>query len=234
MSLHQLIAVFDKANSFFGFFILLGFVLSIYNLRNTNAQLKLVAIINLSYLLLTFLISTKIGSWVNYYTPNVIVTIILIFGTLQSSALKENLNFELLLNSYLILSSLIYFSLQCYNYTLPFIKTNKQNYLKTYNDYKRLSIKFKLDKNVYIFVPTPLLRNFYALNNCMVNTEYYHQASYTYNKFKKDKKHNLKYILFKENESFIVNDIINFFSIDINNYILEKENDYLIYSRKRK
>ena len=232
MSLHQLIAVFDRANTFFGFFILTGLILSIYHLTKRNQKLKLLSIIYLLYILISLLISTKIGSWVNYYTPNVILTIILVFGTLHNSSLQNNTSLNLLVRFYLVLSSMVYLSLQCYNYTLPFLKSTKHEYIKAYQDFNLLNKRLPITKNEFIFVPTPLLRNFYATNNCMVNTEYYHQASFTYDIIQKDKKNKLKYIIFKENERFIVNDIVSFFSIDLKLYELKKLNEFIVYSRK--
>jgi hypothetical protein len=213
MSIHQMIAVFDRANSFFGFFIVTGVVLSIYNLFKGAKTLKFYSLINLFYLIISLGISTKIGSWVNYYTPNVIITILLIFGTLYTIRFKNNNELKYIIYGYITISSLIFLSLQVYNYTIPFIKSHEQEYKNVYNDYKKLKNEFPLAKNEFIFTPTPLLRNFYALNNCMINTEYYNQASYNYYDFKIDDKENLKYIISKKEEILLVNNIVHFFPL---------------------
>ncbi len=232
MSIHQMIAVFDRSNSFFGFYLIIGLILSIYNLLRGHKLLQLLSIINLFYLFISLGISTKIGSWVNYYTPNVIITVILIFGTVFSNNYKKSREFQIITYVYIIFSAFIYLTLQAYNYTLPFIKNYKNQYISSYKEYQYLANKFPISKNEFIFTPTPLLRNFYALNNCMVNTEYYNQASYRYEHFKNNTKTKLKYIIFEKDEISLVNNIVSFFSINLKNYEIEEHNSYLIYKRK--
>ena len=232
MSFPQFVAVFDRANSFFGFFIISGIVLSIFNLYRGTLLLKLFSVLYLFYFFLSIATSFKLGSWVNYYTPNVILSILVLFATLFNYKELNNVLLHKLIWLMLTLLSFVYIVLQCYNYTYPFLKPTKDQYYKTFDEYHVLKRRFPIQKNNLVFVPTPLLKNFYAVNNSFLNIEYYNYASFKYLNIKNGKTENLKLIICKKNEFWIIQNISNFFALNLNDYSKYNFRDYIVFYRK--
>ena len=232
MSFPQFVAVFDRANSFFGFFIISGIVLSLFNLFKGTLFLKLFSFLYLFYFVLSIATSFKLGSWVNYYTPNVILSILVLFATLVNYKELNNVLLHKLIWLKLTLLSFVYIVLQCYNYTYPFLKPTKDQYYKTFDEYRVLNRRFPIQKNNFVFVPTPLLKNFYALNNSFLNIEYYTYASFKYHRIKSGNTKKLKIIICKKNEYWIVQNISNFFALNLNDFSKYNFKDYIVFYRK--
>jgi hypothetical protein len=232
MSFPQFVAVFDRANSFFGFFIISGIIMSIFNLFRGTLLLKLFSVLYLFYFFLSIATSFKLGSWVNYYTPNVILSILLMFATLFNYNELNSVLLHKLIWLKLTLLSFVYIVLQCYNYTYPFLKQTKHQYYKTFGEYRALNSCFPIQKNNFVFVPTPILKNFYAVNNSFLNIEYYNYASFKYQNIKSGKTENLKLIICKKNEFWIVQNISNFFALNLNHYSKYNFRDYIVFYRK--
>ena len=232
MSFPQFVAVYDRANSFFGFFIISGIVLSLFNLFKGTLLLKLFSFLYLFYFVLSIATSFKLGSWVNYFTPNVILSILLLFATLVNNKELNNVVLHKLIWLKLTLLSFVYIVLQCYNYTYPFLKPTKYQYYKTFGEYRVLNRYFPISKNNFVFVPTPLLKNFYAVNNSFLNIEYYNYASFKYHRIKSGNTKKLKLIICKKNEFWIVQNISNFFALNLNDYSKYNFKDYIVFYRK--
>ena len=234
MSLFQLLAVFNRAFTFYGFFICIGLVLGIkYCFKYKIITIHFIGILAVFYFLLALATSTKIGSWVNYYTPFVMISIVLGIYYMENKTLK--IKIITFVRYSFILLSFIYLYSQLYNYTYPFIKfsaNNEKYYLSKYNEFEYLKKKYKIRQNDNIIVTNHLLRNFFAENSIMVNIEYYNQASYSYKRFKKDSNKDIKYIIFNKSEKLGVDFLVNYFHVNLSQYNLNTSKGYYVYILK--
>jgi hypothetical protein len=225
-SIKQMIAVFDKAFSIFGMFICLGIIIGIYYCTKfKNTIENFIGILCVYYFILALSLSTKIGSWINYYTPFVIIAIILLYNFFKKHSINTFLNVSVILFSFIFLSR------QIYNYTMPFLKfaENKELYLREYKTIESLKQKLHLKKSDKIIAPNQLHRNFLANNTILVNIEYYNQASYKYENIKRTKNKKIKYFIYKRENQETINFLTNYFKIDTLKYKKEIISDLNVY-----
>lgn len=233
-SIHQMISVFDRAFSFYGFFICIGLVVSfIYCVQLNNKTVNFFGIVSVFYFLLALAISTKIGSWINYYTPFVILSTIIIMYYFENKLVIKN-NFYLIRYSFVVFSFIFLFR-QLYNYTYPFLdmsSSNKNIYTSKYEEYMYLKKTFNIQKNNHVITTDYLMRNFFATNSVIVNLEYYNQASYLYTNFKANNNKLIKCIIFKNTEKSTIIFLSNFFNINLNDYDLSYTKSFSILTLK--
>lgn len=233
-SVHQMISVFDRAFSFYGFFISIGLILSLkYCFQFKDKKHHFLGVISVFYFLLALAISTKIGSWINYYTPFVILSTILIMVYFEDKLFNKN-QFHLVRYCFMLFSFIFLFR-QLYTYTYPFIDVsdaNKKIYTSNYESYKRIKKTYNIKKNDKVITTDYLMRNFFASNSVMVNMEYYNQASYKYADFKAAKNKLIKCIIFKKSEKSTIHFLSNYFNINLKDYELSSTKSFSILSLK--
>ena len=225
-TLNQLISVFYRFTDFYLINLILGLVVAIVVYFNKDKRLHLISIFCFYYLILALLLSSKLGSWINYYYPFLIFSTILII-----SYFSKNLHVIYMI---FILYASIFNSKIIYHYTSPFIKVNKEyiNYKKTYNDYQKINAKLKMKKNDYALIPNILLRTFSYRNSIMINTEYYSFTKFKYRNLIRFQKEKIKHIIFKKEEELATNYLISFFKINLINYRKTDIDKYTIYTHK--
>jgi hypothetical protein len=233
-SLKQIIVVFDRAYGFYSLHFVLGIITSIYYIsKYPKEKISLVSILSLFYLLVATATSSKSGSWVNYYTPYILFTTILIFSFFaQLTYTSKKIN-PLFSFSIAIAISMLYLFKQVYVYTSPFISFSKgkNQYYTEFKEINILKSKLKIDKNDFILTANQLDRNFLANNSIMINTEYYNYASYTYDSFKKQKNKKIDYIIFKQKDRPSIDYLLQFFNVSTKKYKKLKIKDFYILKK---
>ena len=231
-SISQMITIFDRAYSIYGIIMTLGILTTgFYCYRIKNVKINFIGIIGVFYFMLALVLSLKIGSWINYYTPFLIISIFTCSYFYHTQLiLKTNFSSINLLFTFI---AMIFMFHQLYNYTAPLIlKSYHQEYNREYLACKKLNLHLKLTKNEHIIIPNQLDRNFFAKNSVMVNSEYYNQASYKYKQFRSKRNKNIKYIVFKNNENETIDFLTNYFNIDLKHYTYNKINQFNVYQYK--
>jgi hypothetical protein len=230
-SIQQIIGVFDRAYGFYMIHFVLGLISSVYLLyKNRKDTIALFAIASIFYFFVAVATSSKSGSWVNYYTPYIIFSsIIIIYFLAQLNFNKRKLN-PFLIISVSILIAVFFILKQIYVYTSPFLNHSKgkKEYYNALHNVKILKTKINIKKEDKILILNQLSRNFLAQNSIMINTEYYNYASYSYNSFKNKKKKKINYIVYKENEKPTVDYLIQFFRVSTENYDTIKINEFVV------
>ena len=233
-SLQQIIVVFDRAYGFYAFHFVFGIISSIYFIiKHPKEKITLFSILSIFYLFVAIATSSKSGSWVNYYTPYIIFSTILIFSFFSKliySSLKINPQFSF----YIALSFSVFFLFkQIYVYTSPFLthSNGENHYYKEFNEIIKLKSKLKISKNDFILTANQLDRNFLANNSIMVNTEYYSYASYKYESFKKQKNKKIDYIIYKIKDKPSIDYLLQFFNVSTENYSEFKINNFHILKK---
>jgi hypothetical protein len=189
-------------------------------------KIQLLLITISCYFLFGILTSSKIGSWVNYYTLFLMFSFVFIFVILDLIHLE--------LKSYLFyfqfvvsITLFIFLYRQTFHYLSPFLKfrENKSYYFERYEEYQLINKKFKISKDDNVMVMNYLQRNFFGVNSLMVNIEYYGISKFNYSNFKKQKSKNIKYIIKNKKELPIVQNLCRFFNVDTTKYFTSYEND---------
>lgn len=233
-SIKQIIIVFDRAYGFYAFHFIIGIITSIYFIiKHPKEKISLFSVLSLFYLSVAIITSSKSGSWVNYYTPCIIFSTIIIFSFISKifySAININP-----ISSFLIAVTLSMFFLlkQVYVYTSPFLiyEKGKYEYYSKYYNIQNLKSKLQIKKTDKILILNQLNRNFLAENSIMINTEYYNYASYTYDRFKKNKNKNIRYIIYNEKDKPTLNYLLQFFNVSTKNYSEFKINNFHIMKK---
>ena len=230
-SIKQIIGVFDRAYGFYMIHFVLGLICSIYFLiKNRKDTIALFAIASIFYFFVAFATSSKSGSWVNYYTPYIIFSTIVIFYFLTSLSFKKEMLPPLVTTSFAIIIACLFIFKQIYVYTSPFIKPNNGNteYFTHYKFIQKIKSKLKISKHDKVLTINQLDRNFLAENSIMINTEYYNYASYSYQTFKKQSDKNIDYIIYNLKDKPTVDYLINFFNVSTLRYDTTKINDFRV------
>lgn len=231
-SISQLITIFDRAYSIYGIIMTLGILTTgFYCYRIKNVKINFIGIIGVFYFMLALVLSLKIGSWINYYTPFLIISIFTCSYFYHTQLILKT-NFSTI-NLLFTCIAMIFICHQFYNYTAPHVlKSKRQEFNEEYLACKKLRLILKLEKKDNIIIPNQLDRNFLAENSVMVNMEYYNQASYKYKQFKLKANKNIKYIIFKEKEKESIDFLINYFKIDLQQYNYSKMDQFNVYTYK--
>ena len=230
-SIQQIIGVFDRAYGFYMIHFVLGLICSIYFLiKKRKEYIALFSLASLFYFFVALATSSKSGSWVNYYTPYIIFSSIVIVCFLSSLSFKNEILSPLFTISFgMVISGLFIFK-QVYVYTSPFIKLNngKVEYYTHYKTIQKIKSNLKISKHDKVLTINQLDRNFLAENSIMINTEYYNYASYSYQTFKKQSNKNIDYIFYKLKDKPTVDYLIQFFNVSIVKYNTVKINNYIV------
>jgi hypothetical protein len=233
-SLQQIIVVFDRAYGFYAFHFVFGIISSMYFIiKHPKEKIALFSILSIFYLFVAISTSSKSGSWVNYYTPYIVFSTILIF-TFFSKLIYSSLKINPLFSFYIAVSFSVFFLFkQVYVYTSPFLihSNGKDHYYKEFNEIIKLKSKLKISKNDFILTANQLDRNFLANNSIMINTEYYSYASYKYESFKKQKNKKIDYIIFKIKDKPSIDYLLQFFNVSTENYSEFKINNFHILKK---
>lgn len=227
----QSISVIKRYSNFFILNLILGLALSIlYIIKNKNVIIKIISFYTLFYFCLAFILSLKMGAWINYYSQFTTLSIILSVYFLSSIIKKMNI---LLVLSFLYALVLNYNFL--YHYTLPWIKnlqTKKTTYIKLHEDYIQINKKFHVSKHDNVIANQPLLRNFFYKNSILINTEFYQFIStFNYEPFRKEKDKDISLIITPIDDTLVYHKQFNFFNIDRKNYQGEIFRNYFIYKK---
>jgi hypothetical protein len=243
-SFKQLISVFERALSFFSIHITIGIVLMLFylikkNNTNTNTNIKLIALLSFFYFFTSITTSLKLGSWINYYTPYIIFSTILIIYYINDLLINYKNRFSKLKNIIIIslfgIISLVYNVKQIYIYTSPYLinyNFHKKQYLKARNNCENFKTNFRIKKTDSILTINPLNRMFLASNTILVNIEYYHVSNFKYLDFRKKRNKGITYIFIKKNEIISVNQLSKIFNINLNDFNNQKLNDYKVLTPK--
>ena len=233
-SLKQIIVVFDRAYGFYAFHFVFGIISSIYFIiKHPKEKIALFSILSIFYLFVAIATSSKSGSWVNYYTPYIIFSTILIF-TFISKLLYSSITINPIFSFFLAVSfSMFFLFKQVYVYTSPFLMhtKGKNEYYSNYQNIQIVKSRLGIKKTDKILTINQLDRNFLAENSIMINTEYYNYASYTYDKFKKNKNKQIQYIIYKEKDKPTLNYLLQFFNVSTENYSEFKINNFHILKK---
>ena len=233
-SIKQIIGVFDRAYGFYMIHFVLGLIVSIcFLIKNRKDTIAFFAIASIFYFFVAFATSSKSGSWVNYYTPYIIFSTIVIFYFLTSLSFKKEILPPLLTTSFAIIIACLFIFKQIYVYTSPFIKPNngKTEYFTHYKIIQKIKFRLKIRENDNVLIANQFDRNFLANNSIMINTEYYSYASYKYESFKKQKNKKIDYIIYKTKEKPSIDYLLQFFNVSTLNYIEIKINDFYILKK---
>ena len=187
-SLEQVHAVFERFLQFYGLFFYAS-ILVVYliyrNVVKEKEKLFFLSLILTSFLL-AISISFKIGSWVNYYTPFVIYSIMLIYfviSYISEGNKKEIVDSALTYFTIIIVS--IFVVQQIYHYTSPFIKFEKS---KSQHLEMAKSLKiFKneaIQKKYQVFTFDKATKLFLFENTILPNTEFYHVSKFSVKGYK--------------------------------------------------
>ena len=230
-SLKQIIVVFDRAYGFYAFHFVFGIISSMYFIiKHPKEKIALFSILSIFYLFVAIATSSKSGSWVNYYTPYIIFSTILIF-TFISKLFYSSLKINPIFSFFIAVSfSMFFLFKQVYVYTSPFLthSNGKNHYYKEFNEIIKLKSKLKISKNDFILTANQLDRNFLANNSIMVNTEYYSYASYKYESFKKQKNKKIDYIIYKTKDKPSIDYLLQFFQVSTVQYDTIKINKFTV------
>jgi hypothetical protein len=235
-SIQQIIRVFDRAYGFYMIHFVLGLICSIYFLfKNKKDTIALFAIASIFYFFVAVATTSKSGSWVNYYTPFIIFSTIVIFNFLSSLSFKKEILHPLFTTSFAILIACLFIFKQTYVYTSPFIKPNngKVVYLTHFKNIINIKSKLRIKKTDNILTINQLDRNFLAENSIMINTEYYNYASYSYQNFKSNKSKNIDYIIYQEKDKPTLDYLLQFFKVKKENFKLIRMSNYIILQSKK-
>ncbi len=235
-SIKQIIGVFDRAYGFYMIHFVLGLICSIYFLiKNRKETIALFAITSIFYFFVAFATSSKSGSWVNYYTPYIIFSTIVIFYFLTSLSFKKEMLPPLVTTSFAIIIACLFIFKQIYVYTSPFIKPNNGNteYFTHYKIIQKIKFRLKIKKNDNVLITNQFDRNFLANNSIMINTEYYSYASYKYESFKKQKNKKIDYIIYQEKDKPTLDYLLQFFKVKKENFKLIRMSNYIILQSKK-
>ena len=235
-SIKQIIGVFDRAYGFYMIHFVLGLICSIYFLiKNRKDTIALFAIASIFYFFVAFATSSKSGSWVNYYTPYIIFSTIVIFYFLTSLSFKKEMLPTLLTTSIAIIIASLFIFKQIYVYTSPFIKKNngKAVYLTHFKNIINIKSKLRINNTDNILTINQLDRNFLAENSIMINTEYYNYASYSYQNFKSNPSKNIDYIIYQEKDKPTLDYLLQFFKVKKENFKLIRMSNYIILQYKK-
>ncbi len=239
ISYKQLISVFDRAYSFYAIHIVIGLTLTIFYLTKKYSKLKLISILSLFYFILAITTSIKLGSWVNYYTPFILFSTILIIYFLKNIKIN-NSNKILPLNAIVSISmfsmlSLLFTFKQIYTYTSPYISNYnfyKRQYLKSEGVCEQLKTQYKIKRSDSILTISPLDKMFLASNSILVNIEYYHLSDFNYTNFKNKRNKGISYILLRKNELIWLKHLSTIFNIDLSDYKSKNIMNYILLTPK--
>jgi hypothetical protein len=190
---------------------------------------KLLHFFIICFIILGFLSSFKLGSWINYYTPAI----------LWSSALIiiyfVKLNNEKVLIPLIIVVCSVFICRQAYFYTLPYVgpfKT-KETYIEKQQIACEIERKLKLQPKTKVVVVDQLFRNFLYRNSIMVNMEFYGISKFKYDLVRAEKKETIKYLIYEKGETGIIDMLDDKFHFEKQKFRLVNQFGTLgIYSRK--
>ena len=229
--LSQVIVTFYKLiNLYFihFIFIVICFYLCFKNKWYLNDQIQFFLVIMICYFIFGVLTSSKIGSWVNYYSLFFLFSFIFTVKII-------NLHFDSKQSTTLYLQLLVSITVslfvyrQTFHYLMPYLKynENKKYYLEKYDEFQLIKNIINPKKSDNVLVMNYLQRNFFAVNTLMVNIEYYWISKFDYSKIKNQKIKNIKFIVKNKNEQPVVQSLCKFFKVDTNTYVQIFENKNL-------
>jgi len=227
-SVSQLLYIFFRFSDYYLFHLIAFITISAIYLKKEKKEkiITSIYIFTSFYLLLAFILISKHGSWINYFYPFIVLSSIII--TYYFNKLKINI-FIMYMIILLIFNIKIF-----YNYTSPAVlqKNNKEIYNKKYNELTRIREKYNIRKNDFVLIADILQRTMLFKNSIMINTEYFSFTKFRYSDFRTLQSKNIKYIIFKNGENQIIEYLILFFNLDLDNYKLNKFQEYTIYKLK--
>ena len=230
-SIKQIISVFDRAYGFYMVHIIFGLIFAFNILiKNHKDRIALFSILSIYYFFVALATSSKSGSWVNYYTPFIIYSSIVILYFSSKFIVNKEISNRTLNLLIAILIAVFFIFKQIYVYTSPFLKENngKKEYYTHYKTIQKIKNQLAICAKDNIIIANQFDRNFLADNSIMINTEYYSYASYKYESFKSKKKKKINYIIYKQKEKPLIDYLTYFFNIDKENFKQIKTEDYII------
>ncbi len=238
-SMDQVLYVFSRLIELYPFHFFAGNTAVLIGLLRSKAwpQLLPLTLITFFFECFAFMTSAKIGSAVNYYTPFILFSSVLILVIL-SSIWKLKLSSPPLKNGILFavmfISGMFIFR-QAYHYTAPFLKfeTSKSSYKHRWIEIEKVRSEIKLKRNDRILVADPLVRNMMATNTVMPNLDYYAVSPFDYSESNRKEKKELDYIIFKPSNNPTIDYHMKFFNVTPNQYIWkETKTEYTILAKK--
>lgn len=238
-TLSTTLLVFERFLDFYSIFFYLSIVFVYLLFTRLGIQKEKVFFISLTLISFSIAvcISFKIGSWINYYTPFLIFSIILIYYTVH--LLSKNQDQKIIESALTYFTTIIvgvFVLKQIFHYTAPFLKYNesKAQHIELVNKLKPFKIEsinhgyriFSFDK------PTKLIL---FQNTLFPNTEFYTVSKFSmkgYGKLKRNQK--LTHIIIDTTEGDVQFIPIKKFNIPFNEY-KEKTKilKYIIYEHER-
>lgn len=212
-SITQVIIVFEKAWSYYGLILTLGLFTAFYLLYKKNNS-KTIPIGIIIYLFIALLTSSKSGSWINYYTPSVLLSTVGIFYIIN----KYNSSLRNIVLGSILLTVALFSVRITYNYTYPLTKQKKNEYFKAYTNVQLLKSKLNITPKTKILLLDFLERNMLSENCILINTEYYGYSKYKYHDFKNQRNKPIKYIIYHPKDIAYINYLSSLFNIQIQNY----------------
>jgi len=185
-SFNQAKEVFLHFLSFYNISFCAGLLVSIVTFKKAlpEKQASFLLILSSSSFLIAMVTSFKLGSWMNYYTPFVIYTVMLIYYVINY--FNENSNRVFLIVCLTIVHVLFFIYSQAFHYTAPFLnyKSSKAKYIAIAENFK--NFKEEADSNKYvIFTFDKMLKLVLYRNTIFPNTEYYHVSRFSFEGYKK-------------------------------------------------
>ncbi len=183
----QLKSVFIRFLDFYAIVFFIGLVFFITNiLKYTSKKSNLLLLLLYIFSLLIALFSSlKKGSWINYYNPFVIYSLILIAVTLSQNKIHEKKYSSPIISGITLGLMCLFLFQQTYHYTSPFLK-----YSKSKSDYLNLVDSFKDFKNeaeakgYNIFTFDKPLKLLFSKHSIFPNTEFYHVTQFSLDGYK--------------------------------------------------
>jgi hypothetical protein len=203
--------------------------------HRSRPELLLLALTTLFFEVFAMMTSAKIGSWVNYYTPfllfsSVLVIIMLTDYVKQSRSLARHRSLLLVM-----LVAGIFIFRQTYAFTAPFLKygTAKAHYADQWKDLQQLRNELHLMPDDRIMVVDPLTRIMLAHHTIIPNIEYYGISPFDYSQFRKGAADKVDHILFAPSDKASIRNLMQFFHIDASQFAeIETTTGFMILSRQ--
>lgn len=195
MSISRAQEVFERYTHFYGalFFVAVFSIFYIIKSKMLRTIKIYLVTINILSLLIAFFSSSKMGSWINYFTLVNIVSIVTIFYCINYLTKEENKRTILNPLKYTLTILLSYFIFQqAFHYTAPFLKyyQSKKNHYKILTQFKPFKDSL-IDNQSSVYSSIPEIKLFLFRNIILPNSEFYPVSTFStkgYNKLNKNER----------------------------------------------
>ena len=221
-SFNQVLATFKKLFSLYS--IQLGIVFSVifyylFSKKKMEDSVQLLFITVVCYFFFGLLTSSKLGSWINYYSLFFVFSFMLVGVFIDNYSTIRWIN-PLVYQLTISILVIVFLFRQIYHYTSPYLRfeENKMYYISKYEEVEKIKNKIHIEPETNILFMNQLQRNFLAANTIMVNIEYYCISNFDYTEFKDKNPKNVQYLIKNIGEPKVVESLCKFFKIDTLNY----------------